>query len=115
MNKARSHLHMFEPRRQQCFSHWIYSSNQISSVHFLLDSFPSFNWIPAQKLETVQRGPVGLPFFFNQPDSSSPPITSLPLPHHHLPFPLQFRAINDVVSLATTTTSGARAPHSGLL
>jgi hypothetical protein len=46
MNKTISHLHMFVPCHQQCFSHQMYSSNQISNVHFLLDLFPSFDWTP---------------------------------------------------------------------
>jgi hypothetical protein len=88
----------------------------------------------------TQCGPIGLPFFFNPPDSLSPLIASPPLPYrpmlnersvlppsitphvqplpplnHLSPPPLQCQDVNDVVSLATTTTSGARAPHSWLL
>jgi hypothetical protein len=68
MNKIRSHLHIFMSHHQQCFNHQIYSLNQIFNVHFLLDSFPLFNWILAQEPEMTQHGPIGLHFFFNPPD-----------------------------------------------
>jgi hypothetical protein len=80
MNKIRSHLHMFAPCHQQYFSRHIYSSNQISNVYFLMYSFPSFDWTPAQELKMAQRSPIGLPFFFNPSDSPSPLIASPPLP-----------------------------------
>jgi hypothetical protein len=128
VNKIRYCLHMFVPHDQQCFNHQMYSLNQISSIHFLLDSFSSFDWTPTQELETTQHGLIDLPFLFNSPDSPSPPITSPPLPFptipcqtrdmhrpHHLPSPIQFRVINDIISLTTTTTGIARAPHSQLL
>jgi hypothetical protein len=33
----------------------------------------------------AQRDPIDLHFFFNPPDSPSPPIASPPLPHHPMP------------------------------
>jgi hypothetical protein len=90
-----------------------------------------------KELEKPQRGLISVPFFFDPPDFLSPPITSpsllcclvpneryapppihsalTPPPPHHLPSPLQFWAINGVVSLASTSTGGARGPHSRLL
>jgi hypothetical protein len=73
---------MFALCHKQCFSHRIYSSNQISIVHFLLDLFPSFDSTPAQELKTAQRDPIGLPFFFIPPDSPPPPIASPPFHRH---------------------------------
>jgi hypothetical protein len=64
---------MFAPCDQQYSSHRVYSSNEISSVHFLLDSFLSFDWTPTPELEMAHCGPIDFPLFFNPHDSPSPP------------------------------------------
>jgi hypothetical protein len=45
------------PHHQQCFSRPMQSSNQISSVHFFLDSVSSFDWKSAQELENSSVRP----------------------------------------------------------
>jgi hypothetical protein len=87
MNKTISHLYMFAPRNQQFFSRRMYNSNQISSVHFLLDLFPSFDWTPAQELVTTKRNPIGIPFFFSPLDSPSPPLPRRFVPNERPPLP----------------------------
>jgi hypothetical protein len=105
----------------------MHSSNKITDVNFLLDSFPSFDWTPTQK--NLKWPSVIQQIFLSSIRPILLHLPSFPLPFPAIPWqtrdlhypcllhrmpscnppppPIISSSINAVVSLATSTTGGA--------